>query len=76
MAQAHAAGVPFDRAWSSAVRGATHGAPYLAALDETRDAWKRAYHGDPPTRAEHAAGELVAWLLDDGDGVGVGHSET
>ena len=54
MAQAHAAGVPFDRAWSSALRGATHGAPYLAALDETREAWKRAYHGEPPTRGEVA----------------------
>jgi len=54
------------------LRGATHGAEYVAALDETRDAWERAYQGEPPTRGEVAAGELVAWLLDDGEDVGVG----
>ncbi len=72
MAQAHAAGVPFDQAWRSALRGATHGAGYVAALGETRDAWRRAYRGEPPTRGEVAAGELVAWLLDAGEDVGVG----
>ena len=71
MSQAHAAGVPFDRAWSTALRDATHGAPYVAALSETRDAWERAYHGDPPTQGEVAAGQLVAWLLDAGEDVGV-----
>jgi hypothetical protein len=75
MARAHAAGVPFDRAWSSALRGATHGAPYVAALSETRDAWERAYCGEPPTPAELAAGELLGWLLDAGDDVGVGVPE-
>jgi hypothetical protein len=48
------------------------GARYVAALSETREAWRRAYCGEPPTRAEHAAGELVAWLLDAGEDVGVG----
>src|SRR3954467_5503890 len=72
MTQAHAAGVPFDRAWRSALRDATHRAPYVAALSETRDAWERACCGEPPTRGEVAAGELVAWLLDAGEDLGVG----
>ena len=75
MSGAHAAGVPFDRAWSTALRDATHGAPYVAALSKTRDAWARAYHGDPPTPGEVAAGQLVAWLLDDGEDLGVGVPE-
>ena len=70
MTQAHAAGVPFDQAWTRALREATHGARYVDALGETRDAWARAYRGDPPTRGEAAASELVAWLLDDGEDVG------
>ncbi len=70
--ETHAAGVPFDRVWSASLRAASHGAPDLAVLGETRDAWKRAYDGEPPTRGEIAAGELVAWLLDDGEDVGVG----
>jgi hypothetical protein len=69
---AHAAGVPFDRTWSAALRGASHRAGYVAALSDTRDAWARAYHGEPRTRGEVAAGELVAWLLDAGEDVGVG----
>jgi hypothetical protein len=44
MVQAHAAGIPFDRAWSSALRGATHGAAVPRRSKRTRDAWKRAYH--------------------------------
>ena len=47
-------------------------ARYVVALSETRDAWKRAYHGDPPRRGDVAAGELVAWLVDDGEDLGVG----
>ena len=69
MTQAHSAGVPFDQAWTTAL----HGAAYVDGLGETRGAWRRAYRGEPPTRSEVAAGELVAWLLDDDrEDVGVG----
>ena len=72
MSQAHAAGVPFDRAWSTALRDATHGAPYVAALSETRDAWTRAYHGDPPTPGEVAAGRASRVVAGRQDDLGVG----
>lgn len=56
LAQRRQAGEPFDGAWEAAVasvRGRERDA-WLVALHGTRDAWLRAYAGEPLTRAEQA----------------------
>jgi|ERR1035441_5825044 hypothetical protein len=55
LARSRAKGRPFARAWEDALAwaGAGH-APVRVILDETRDAWRRAYERAEPTPGEHA----------------------
>jgi hypothetical protein len=66
LAEARAAGVPFDVAWRrSFPRSAGRGG--RQALEETREGWRRAYVGEPATQPERAL-TLVGHLLAEGDG--------
>lgn len=62
LADARAAGATFDEAWTAA----TAGYPERDVLDDTRDAWQRAYGRMPPTEGDRAAARLAALV----DGVG------
>lgn len=69
------AGVTFDDAWTVAFPrpAPTHErAPLRSALDETRDAWARAYLGEPAERGEVAAVAALGWVvggsIDDANG--------
>jgi len=67
-------GLPFDRAWRKARRSlgptpvgfvaARERAQLRAALTATRDAWRRAYVGEPPARPEVVAAILLDSLGD------------
>jgi hypothetical protein len=64
LARARAEGREFDEAWSAALEGWptqwSHVArAELAALEETRGDWERAYQGDPATNFARAAAALA-----------------
>ncbi len=58
LAQQRRVGTSFDQAWKMAVKGAK--GPTHWALWETRDAWRRAYEGEP--MREESAVALLAQL--------------
>jgi hypothetical protein len=60
-------GVSFDGAWSRAVDAVALSPSGRLAVEQTRDAWERAYAGEPPTPADHAV-VIVATTLDGGLG--------
>lgn len=68
LADARDEGVPFDEAWTTAVRALRgdlserDNGLWGGALAGTRDAWRRAYSGEPATPADKAPGELIALL--------------
>ena len=63
-----AAGVAFDDAWRVCLpppRADRERVALRSALDETRDAWARAYLGQPAERGEVAVSILAPLLLDE-----------
>lgn len=62
------AGTPWDQAWHDALQlvppGEQDSDAYLlrAALSATRDAWRRAYRGEPPTRTDELGAFLSGYL--------------
>jgi hypothetical protein len=70
LARDRAAGVPFAEAWE---RRKLYALPpvsqprvreeNLVVLSATREAWRRAYQGEPPDAGEVAAAELAALLV-------------
>jgi hypothetical protein len=58
LADARERGEPFEPAWRLGLRTVRPDAYTRFILEETREAWQRAYDREPPTQAERAAGEL------------------
>ena len=62
LADARRRGLPFDRAWADGVWIVCHAARdrdwWLGVFAEQREAWRRAYEGEAPTRPEAALGEV------------------
>jgi hypothetical protein len=55
LADAREHGEPFDAVFRRAVRAAGPPAELRHAIFDTADAWRRAFEGEPATRAESAA---------------------
>jgi hypothetical protein len=66
MAERRAAGADFDTAWAQArdriPRGTREDRTLRLALLDTREAWERAWAGEPVTAGERAAAALVGLL--------------
>jgi hypothetical protein len=60
LADARRAGEPFAQAWPTLT--ADHTGVYRLALDETREAWERAYEHRPATDGDRAAWRLAAMV--------------
>ena len=61
-------GCAFDDAWSAAFpqsEATRESAPLREALSATRDAWARAYLGEPSERGEIAVSMLAPFLFDE-----------
>jgi hypothetical protein len=55
-----ATGAPFEHAWSVAVDAVTLTPGGRAAIEDTADAWKRAYQRRPATMQDKAAARFAA----------------
>jgi hypothetical protein len=67
LARRRRAGEPFDVAWAAVVGALPRerGAPsWPTALARTREAWRRAYEGEPAEPGELACAHLLALLAD------------
>ena len=58
LADARAAGLPFDEAWPALTAGVLE----PAIRDDTADAWRRAYEREPTTAGDRAAARLAAMV--------------
>lgn len=68
LAVLRAEGIDFETAWSVDVpssRPDRHTVALRAALDETQDAWRRAFDRAPPTAGEQACALLFGYAIDD-----------
>jgi hypothetical protein len=66
--RARAAGAPFDEAWAAALRALPHsyeGDTLRKVLPDTREAWARAWAGEPPTSGDLACVALLEPLAED-----------
>lgn len=57
-------GVPFARAWKTAMRTTHPNGRIYVALVSTKPEWRAAYEREPPTPREVAVARLGAWLDD------------
>jgi hypothetical protein len=64
LARSRERGVPFSRAWKTAMRTTHPNSKTYAALKATKHEWRSAYKRDPATPREAAAGRLAALWLD------------